>query len=67
MKEFTIDDFHLGDDPIVATVWHLEHSVIPQLNMYKGLYDRHNDWCWIDEIKRVLPRSYKWRDIFGEN
>lgn len=67
IKEFTINDFHIGDDPIVGTVWFLEQSVIPQLNMCRNLYISTNDSRWLEEISRILPRSYKWRDLFGED
>lgn len=67
VKKFTIDDFDLGDDPIIGTVWHLENDVIPQLNEYRDLYYRDKDDNWVSEIKRILPISYKWRDIFGED
>ena len=64
VKRFTLNDFDIGDDPIMGTLWHLERDVIPQLNLYGDLYNKDKNICWIIEIKKILPKSYKWGDIF---
>lgn len=57
-KEITIDDFYLGDDPILMTVIHLEDNVIPKLNCFRELYLESKDYRWVKEMKRILPESF---------
>lgn len=57
-KEITIDDFYLGDDPIIMTVDSLNNHTIPLLNEFRELYQRDKDYRWVKEMKRVLPESF---------
>ncbi len=68
MKEYiTMDDFYLGDDPIVMTANHMELHVIPIINEYVRLYKRDKDYRWVKEIKRNLPESFLQRRTVNTN
>lgn len=57
-KDITIDDFYLGEDPIIMVVTHLEEYTIPLLNKLRRLYVKSKDYRWVKEMKRVLPESF---------
>ena len=54
----TINDFYLGEDPIIMTVRHMNEEVIPTLNYFRDLYLESKDYRWVREMKRVLPESF---------
>ena len=57
-KEITLDDFYLGQDPIVMTVQQMENHTIPLLNILRDLYQKDKDYRWVVEMKRNLPESF---------
>lgn len=57
-EPITIDNFYLGDDPIIMTKEHLEQWVIPTMNYFRELYLESNDYRWVKEMKRVCPESF---------
>lgn len=57
-RPITLQNFYIGEDPIVMTTNHLELSTIPTLNTLRDLYLKDEDYRWVIEMKRILPESF---------
>lgn len=57
-KPFDMEDFYLGNDPIVMTSNFMELQTIPMLNSLRDLYLIDKDYRWVKEMKRILPESF---------
>lgn len=57
-REFTIEDFYLGEEPKWRLLYHLEYNVIPTLNNWRGDYLEERDYDYIKYMKRILPESF---------
>ena len=54
----TIENFYLGQDPIMGTVRLFEDSIIPQLNFFRERYLEEKDYRYVVEMKLILPESF---------
>lgn len=57
-RPFKLEDFYIGDDPIIMTQRFLLEEIIATLNYFRDLYLESKDYRWVIEMKRILPESF---------